>query len=317
MSRAADRGPGSLGKSRAGLARLWLVWDAPPAVPRRLVAALMAWPLLLCGFFLLPEITYVNVPPLFAGAGKPTPEPAPAAPPGGREVRKLAVLAPQLEGQAGEDLDAARQRRTLELRQRVGTNILKAAGYLGGAWFIVDPQQYPVASSFALKPDYGALGCAQADVPGLDDAARDHGALVALAIVAVEKFNRNAVHRWTERTYARLHAWAFGTLPDLSFGPAQMRLSTLRRLAVDRPDWPDPKAWAARSDAELLETLGRECEALRAVATFAVHQADGGKRSDAAVAAAYAGQRRRSSAPIDYAGIVVEMIGMMGVQAPE
>jgi len=38
----------------------------------------------------------------------------------------------------------------------------------------------------------------------------------ALAIVAIEKFNRNAMHRAVERTYAELHRSVSGRLPDLS-----------------------------------------------------------------------------------------------------
>ena len=64
--------------------------------------------------------------------------------------------------------------------------------------------------------------------------SREHAAHVALAIVAVEKFNRNAMHRLAEKVYAKLYRGVFGQLPDLSFGPAQIRLSMLHQIGADR-----------------------------------------------------------------------------------
>jgi DICT domain-containing protein len=90
-----------------------------------------------------------------------------------------------------------------------------------------------------LEPDGRAADCASpyALVPedvieGGDAAfAVGHAARIALAIVAVEKFNRNAIHRFAEISYARLYRKVFGRLPDLSFGPAQIP----SRYYVDLP----------------------------------------------------------------------------------
>ena len=137
---------------------------------------------------------------------------------------------------------------------------------------------------------------------------------LALAIVAVEKFNRNSMHRFAERTYAELYRLAFGRLPDLSFGPAQMRPSMLRRFAAEEPDWPEVGSWASMSDNQLLDTLWQECNALRIVATFALHEVIRSDKTDEEVAATYAGQRRRTRAPIDYGGIVSTMVYMLAIE---
>ena len=124
--------------------------------------------------------------------------------------------------------DPAQNDRTNQLRGRVGTNILVAAGYLAQAHFVQDRIGKPPLNYYVLEPDGRAADCASpyALVPedvieGGDAAfAVGHAARIALAIVAVEKFNRNAIHRFAEISYARLYRKVFGRLPDLSFGPA-------------------------------------------------------------------------------------------------
>lgn len=297
----------------------WLRGDAsrPPFVPVRLYAALLLWPALLCVFFLLPEVRYHNVPPLFApqadGASRP------AASPGQPQIRALAVLAHTMEGEADQVWDPGMDRRTHELRERVGANILHAAGYLGAAYLVVDKLQNPPRSYYALSADGTATGCAGAELPPVEGDAADRAeraANLAVAIVAVEKFNRNALHRATERAYARAYRGVFGRLPDLSYGPAQIRPSFVRRLAALQPGWPQAVAWARLPDEDLLALLGKECEALKIVATFALHRIVKDDGTDEDIAAAYAGQRRRSSAPIDYAAIVGKMVTMMRQPLP-
>jgi hypothetical protein len=301
--------------ARRFVARLWSYWNLPPVVSRRLVAALVAWPVLLFAFFLMPEVGYLSVPPLFATATQPSgkaDQPAPL-----QQIRQLAVLALPMEGDTSQDPDSAQSERTRQLRERVGTNILEVAGYLSEAYFIFNQEQYPALSYYVLKPDGRAVSCAMPDVPVSEESTREHAAYLALAIVAVEKFNRNAMHRLAERTYAKLYRRAFGRLPDLSFGPAQIRLSLLRQIAAERPDWPEVASWASMADEQLLDVLWQECNALRIVTTFALHQIDRRQLSDADVAATYAGQRRRSAAPIDYASIVVAMVSMMEQVLPD
>lgn len=305
--------------SGAARLRAWLRGDGPALVPLRLWVVLFAWPLALFAFFAVPESVYLNAPPLFA-ATPSSPgriEPATQQP----QVKKIAVLALTMEGETPEEWDAARDRRTNELRQRVGTNILHLSGYLADASLVVDSTAYPPQSWYALSPDSRPMGCASAIETPVDDPEKTaRAAQLAVALVAVEKFNRNAVQRWAERTYARLHRAVLGRYPDLSYGPAQVRPSLVRGLAQARPDWPQAAAWApaALPDDKLLELLFHECKALGIAATFALDRiVRDDTRSDADIAAAYAGQRRRSAAPIDYAGIVESMVAMMRTPAPE
>jgi hypothetical protein len=320
MSTARRTGIRPWGPARKFVAGLWRSWTLPPVVSRRLVVSLAVWPVLLFAFF-IPEVGYLNAPPLFASASQPSGKADHLAQ---LQVRQLAVLAQPMEGQSSEDFDPAQIGRTNQLRQRVGTNILVTAGYLGEAYSVLDQEAYPPSSYYALTPDGKAVGCAVPGVPLPEGLAPEHVAELAVAIVAVEKFNRNVIQRFAERTYARLYRSAFGQLPDLSFGPAQIRLSLLRRIAAERPDWPRVAAWRRMSDDQLLDKLWQECDALKIVATIVVYQSDrlrqpsnGGFVADADVAAAYAGQRRRTAAPIDYASIVETMVQMMETKPPE
>lgn len=316
---------------------------APPMVPGRLVLALAVWPLLLLAFFALPAVGYVNVPPLFAksaatpaaaangngngnGNGEKPAQPLPVTP------RRLAVLVLPLEADTSV-FDAARDRNIDLIRERVGTNLLISAGYLADAHYVPDETGYPPRPYFVLQPHYLPNGCAAGyDVP-LPEALNTPELLrrvpnMALAIVAIEKFNRTALHRHAELTYAELHRWTFGRVPDLSYGPAQVRLSLLRRIAAERPDWPTAAVWASLSDGELLDKVSHECEALKIAATVVLYGLTMPPRpgcsgaacvnSEEAVIGAYAGQRpRRKHAPIDYVGLVQAMTRMMEAQLPE
>ncbi len=221
MSRATD-----------GAARLraWLRGDGPALVPLRLWITLFAWPLALFAFFMVPESVYLNAQPLFAAtqSSPGTIEPAMQQP----QVKKIAILTLAMEGETPEEWDAARDRRTNELRQRVGTNILHLSGYLADASLVVDSSSHPPRSWYALSPDSRPMGCASAIETPVDDPDKTmRAAQLAVALVAVEKFNRNAVHRWVERTYAGLYRALLGEYPDLSYGPAQIRPSLVRLLA--------------------------------------------------------------------------------------
>lgn len=303
----------------AAWVRAWFRGDGPALLPLRLWIVLFAWPLALFAFFIMPESVYVNARPLFAAtqSSPGTIEPAMQQP----QVKKIAILTLAMEGETPEEWDAARSRRTNELSQRVGTNILHLSGYLADASLVVDSSSYPPQSWYALSPDSRPMGCASAIETPVDDPNKTmRAAQLAVALVAVEKFNRNAVQRWAERTYAGLYRAVLGEYPDLSYGPAQIRPSLLRRLAQERPDWQQAAAWApaALSDEELLKLLFHECKALGIAATFALDRIVLDEtKSDADIAAAYGGQRRRSAAPIDYARIVESMVIMMKAPIPE
>jgi hypothetical protein len=72
------------------------------------------------------------------------------------------------------------------------------------------------------------------------------------------------------------------------------------------------------SEDQLLDMLWNECSALNVVGAFAVHQSlQRPNAGSADVAALYAGQRRRTNAPIDYAHIVEAMVSMMEAELPE
>lgn len=301
-------------RARSQALAAWLRGDGDGPVPLRLWVGLVAWPLSLFAFFVIPESSYLNAPPLFAAPAASPSRIEPVVPQ--PQVKKIAVLTLKMEGETPEEGDPARDRRTRELRERVGTNILHLSGYLADASLVVDSTQYPPQSYYVLAPDSRALGCASTiDAPVRDQTKTTRAAQLAVAIVAVEKFNRNAVQRWAEWTYARLHRAVLGQVPDLSYGPAQVRPSLLRHLAKERPDWPQAAGWTALSDDKLLELLFQECKALGIAATFALDRIDRGE-ADTDIAAAYAGQRRRSAAPIDYAGIVQTMVEMMGQSLP-
>lgn len=305
---------------RQSAAWLWYSWTPP--ISRRLTVALVVWPVSLFSFFVIPAVGYLNVPPLFASATQASDKVEQAA--ASQHIRALAVVALSMEGdREEEDPDPAQADRTNQLRQRVGTNILAAAGYLTEAYYVLG-EGYPPYNYYALKPDGRAAGCAMPDVPFPDDLTSDRAANVALAIVAMEKFNRNTIQRYAERTYARLYRTAFGQIPDLSFGPAQIRLSLLRQIAAAHPDWSEVASWVSLSDDKLLDKLWQECDALKIAATVVVHYflrlsrlSESHFVTIADVAASYAGQRRRSAAPIDYASIVDTMVSMMGNQLPD
>jgi len=305
---------------RGAVAGFWSYGVLPPLVPRRLVVALIVWPLLLFAFFVIPEVRYLNAPPLFS-ATNPFSSKA-DQPVAGQQVRPLAVLSSTMEGDTTQqDNDPAQSDYNNQIRSRVGTNILDAAGYLSAAYYVLDPGGNPPQSYYALTPDGRVMGCAAPYELVPEDLITDHATHVALAIVAVEKFNRNVVHRFAERIYAKLYRAAFGKLPDLSFGPAQIRLSTVRKMAAARSDWEKVAAWASKSDDELLGMLWQECSALKTVTVFVLQELNRPDKDNVAddvtdAAMAYVGQRRRTSALIDYAPIVSAMVSMMEMPAP-
>ena len=318
--------------ARRSGAWLWGCLLLPPVVPLRLVAALVVWPVLLFAFFVLPEAGYLNVPPFLAKAASPAGNADQPAVPLQVMPRRLAVLVLPME-QDTTAFNVARERNIDLIRERVGTNILVAAGYLSDAFYVPDETEYPPRPYFVLRPHWVPSDCASKYVVRLPDSLNNPETSrrvphLALAIVAIEKFNRNAMHRAVERTYAELHRSVSGRLPDLSFGPAQIRLSLLRRIAAERPDWPTAAAWSSMSDDQLLDKLWQECEALKMVATVVLHELavprepvcndSGCVDPEQIVIEAYAGQRpRRKNAPIDYVGIVQAMARMMEAQLPE
>jgi hypothetical protein len=151
---------------------------------------------------------------------------------------------------------------------------------------------------------------------------------LAISAVAIEKFHRNVLQRRLEWLYARVFLQLFGRLPDLSLGPAQIRISRLREIAseVGRGDGRYKVFHAA--DAELVEVLADECKALSVASRIMYYYLkkarelcpSTGKRPidydpkncpedwDIFAAQKYVGQRRTTNAIVDYAPIVARTV---------
>lgn len=328
-----------MSKWRRWSTRAWL--GARPAAPGALTAALLVGVGGLFLLFVVPQPTYQNLPPLFSrGAAATAPAPAAGAT---RSNASAPTQGPRLipVQVRGMERDAALQpnsdaRVIWLMRQRIGANILAASGYLETAELVVDSSGPPPPQMHhVLRPHPEALSCAASlrfgagqrpeteGGPALDEL--EQAALFALAIVAVEKFHRTSLHRRVEWYYASLFAAVFRRMPDLSFGAAQIRLSTLRRTAAQAGGTTGPFSLLSRPEPELLTLLRNECSALhlvtllmaRALATTEEPNCPDDwdearcPTREALAAAVYAGQRRRTHAIIDYGPIVATMVEMM------
>jgi hypothetical protein len=151
---------------------------------------------------------------------------------------------------------------------------------------------------------------------------------LAITAVAIEKFHRNALQRRLEWFYARNFLEWFGWLPDLSLGPAQIRVSRLREIVAEVGGGDRRYKVFHAADAELVEVLADECEALRVASTimyyylkkarelcpsFDKQPADYNPKNcpedwDVFAAQKYVGQRRTTNAIIDYAPIVAKTV---------
>ncbi|WLI89722.1 hypothetical protein Q4S45_00980 [Massilia sp. R2A-15] len=309
--------------------------DGDGSAPRYLALPFIAGCLVLFAFFVIPPQTYSNIRPLFEPRA---PHTASAATPAAEEIpraRDIAVRVVRMEtnGRVPEAVDPERARLT---QDRVAINILIRSGYVS----IAQVDNYavegtPQRSIYHLTPDRTALACASiaADAAGSDEAAQEKSralrataARLALAAVAVEKFHRSELHRRVEWAYARAFSALTGRLPDISLGPAQIRVSTVRRIGATVGGSQKTYSVLHESDAELTKTLLDECRSLRLSAAIMSYYlglpagasaACGGKNrpdcpSEAERAANnYTGHRRATSAIVDYGPIVDRMQALL------
>jgi hypothetical protein len=245
-----------------------------------------------------------------------------------------------------------------EMIGRLGANMMIRSGFLHSA-AVDDNGRDPVVYSFQVNPDVmacvrrsqqrarsrteevadappGADGPSEGDrreieaaePPAAGSSARDRSAepnpvepfiRYAIAVVAAEKFNRGYVRRRTELSYARVHSAVTGRVPDLSYGPAQIRVSRLRRLMADQGEL---ASLALRkddpSDKDILTILQDECSALALTALILFDEAqripqircEVGSNEQRmcpdipAAIRAYNGEARNSLSILNYADIV-------------
>jgi len=240
-----------------------------PYVPLDLVLCLGAGCATLLALLTVVPGQYRNAQPVVAGgeAGKaPKPDERDSAHP--IATRSLGL---EKDGDARPPEDDARYGL---IRDRVAVNIWARSGYLRDAeWQLIEsnPPQIVYRVTLSSEPQSCAAG---EPLPGVkyesslgaplepastdddrqpavtlsqekqeetDRIARRHrlAEKLAIAAVAVEKFHRNRFQRWLELAYATRVLKLRGHLADLSLGIAQIRPSTVRRLAPVLPPIPD------------------------------------------------------------------------------
>jgi hypothetical protein len=214
------------------------------------------------------------------------------------------------------------------MQERVGTNIFIRSGYLESARFVTNITGPAPQMQYELALEIAPRDCAALDAEeGEEDEAqssRNTAALLAISAVAVEKFHRNVLHRRVEWAYARVFSALFGRLPDVSLGPAQIRVSRVRQIAAEVGQASEPYAMLRTSDAELAQILSDECKSLKLAATMMYHfltkareipscenEKDPDECRNAIAAATYVGQRRKTNAIIDYGPVVARMVDML------
>ncbi|MQA38623.1 hypothetical protein [Rugamonas aquatica] len=192
------------------------------------------------------------------------------------------------------------------IRQRIGINILLQSGYLTGASVSKQPGEWP-EQRYLLQMNQEVT--AAAELPSEDTDSKQvaqrkiNAAELAIAAVAVEKFNRTGLHRWMEWHYAHAYLQLFGRLPDLSLGPAQIRISTIRRIAAQAGIKNKMYASFRGSDDSLGAALADERQSLQIAALVMFHLSrDGADEQE--VLRNYAGARAHTAATVDYAPIV-------------
>jgi hypothetical protein len=159
------------------------------------------------------------------------------------------------------------QRDHLTLPQRLGYAVLLHANY--GTAVLMGPGDEPVPDSVRLtasqvemefspnddEPDFECIGTSEdLDVPG---AGSISVRALTIALVAAERYNRNSFNRALEGRVARLSLGIRGTLPDYTYGVAQIRASTARRLVRSE------LGGYALKDGDLLALLLNDCQNLR------------------------------------------------------
>lgn len=147
----------------------------------------------------------------------------------------------------------------LALTFGLGSRLFVEGAFFGNEGTRMDRQANAVLAFAGLADDAPAdradadgLDCMES-APG-DDALNLSPYLAAQAILALETYNRGAAWRKTELLLAGASRSVLGTIPDWSYGPFQIRLSTARRaLSASVP------AQEAPSDADVFDYLRDAC----------------------------------------------------------
>ncbi|MGC3985426.1 MAG: hypothetical protein QM777_12270 [Pseudorhodoferax sp.] len=227
--------------------------------------------------------------------------------------RSLPVLVQSLEAQ-GRIADQPDAERVADTRSLVAANILLRSGYLTRASVQTDPVTRRPLYTLSLQAEVQACANVPQDeaagAPAEPPLPLHEASDLAIAAVAVEKFNRHAVHRALEWTLAHAMLALTGRLPELSLGPAQIRPAAVRRLVaagIGGEEWRP----LGQDERALAEALGDECRSLALAAALLAAQACTDCSDPAAHALqAYGGQRPRTEAVVDYVPIVRTMAAM-------
>lgn len=202
----------------------------------------------------------------------------------------------------------------------IGPHALRALLVKTEALVAQAPQRDPKSGEIGDQPSDIDARAKKEETEQAHQEMRDKASHLAITAVAVEKFHRNSLQRKFEWLYARAFLALFGTLPDISLGPAQIRVSRFREVVAELRE-PEPP------DAEAADLLMDECQSLQLAAilmrqflvkaTKTVEHCAAGAESEncpseeEVAAAAYVGQRRRTHAIVDYGPIVAHMVNMI------
>ncbi|MGQ3095122.1 MAG: hypothetical protein ACT6RP_16850 [Roseateles sp.] len=195
-------------------------------------------------------------------------------------------------------------------RNRVAANILLRSGYLSSFATAIDPSTGLRAFTAVSEPQVES--CAS---PGDGEREPTQLARLAMAVVAVEKFNRGWPQRRLEWWLAKTALALSGRIPDLSLGPAQIRPSTIASMAAHTKAVPAVQAYGQLPPPELLAQLMDECVAL-GMAAHLLTQLRDEKGDLSAAIQAYGGQRRETYAVVDYVPVVFAIAGLFVDQHP-
>lgn len=239
----------------------------------------------------------------------------------GSSTQKLAVVALTLEQRQMRLVTVYTDDGLASMQQRMAMNILLRSGYLAEAQVTKDEREPQSRPSYAVRVDDEISSCAQR---GEAQGAQRDLSNLAVAIVAAEKFNRSPLQRRMEWLWAGTAEVMTGTMPDLSLGPAQIRFSTVRRLAANE----EVKALlqGRTDDAALRSLVSDECSAVKLTSAIisATAQALGASKrcqdEDSCINLAilrYNGHRHESQAVVDYLGLVRSMAQLLAQGLPD
>lgn len=198
------------------------------------------------------------------------------------------------------------------IRERIAVNIFLQSGYLESV-ISMPPSLSQPTQHYRLTLADEASACTSlsaANIGNFDNARIVDAGYLAVAAVAVEKFNRTPLHRSFEWRFARSYLWLTGRLPDISLGAAQIKVSTIRRIAAETANTKINYPAFRWGDAKLAELLEDECRSLNMTAAIMLHLGTGDSNAQS-VANHYAGARRRTEAAVDYGHIVATMAKMI------